>query len=303
MTAVGLCGSDLHWYEDGGIGDDLVEQPTVLGHEMGGVIASGPSEGERVAIEPADACGRCAVCLAGHSNLCQAVRFVGHYPIAGGLATYMATSRRLLIPVPDSVGDDDVALLEPLGIALHAIDLGHVRPGMSAGVYGAGPVGQFIIRALRSRGLKNIIATDPLPHRRAAALVSGATEVRDVGADGQPAGVDAWGPVDVTFEAAGHPGAIETAIRTVSPGGRVVLVGIPSDDRTTFTASVARSKGLTIALSHRMNPRYFHAAIELVDKGAIDLSGLISATYALKDGAVAFEDLAERRGMKVIVKP
>ena len=142
VTAVGLCGSDLHWYEDGGIGFDKVVSPLVLGHEMGGVIAAGPREGMRVVIEPANPCGHCAACRAGDANLCPSVKFCGHAPIDGALRTYMAWPQRLLLSIPDSIADDDVPLLEPLGIALHALDL--VGNGTKPGEL---PLGQVARRA------------------------------------------------------------------------------------------------------------------------------------------------------------
>ena len=234
VTAVGLCGSDLHWFAEGGTGTASITQPLVLGHEAGGVVASGPAEGERVAIEPARACGHCVPCRAGDGNLCPNVRFLGHSVTDGALRTMMSWPRRLLLPVTDAIGDDDVALLEPLGVALHAIDMGHVRPGMSAGVYGCGPIGLLLIRALRAMGVGPILATDLLPHRVAAALASGADEARLAGADGLPEGLDGWGPVDVAFEAAGEDATLETAIETARVGGRVVIVGIPSTLRTSF---------------------------------------------------------------------
>ncbi|MEA3276587.1 MAG: alcohol dehydrogenase catalytic domain-containing protein, partial [Pseudomonadota bacterium] len=238
VTAVGLCGSDLHWFEGGGIGDDRVQDPFILGHEMGGVIASGASEGERVVIEPANPCRHCDVCRAGHSNLCQQVEFCGHYPTPGGLSTFMVWPRRLLVPVPETIEGDEVALLEPLGIALHAIDLGHFRAGMSAGVYGCGPIGLFLIKALRAAGAGSIQASDALFHRLEAARAFGADDVRLTDVDGQPEGVECWGPVDVAFEAAGENAAVDTALRTVRTGGRVVIVGIPSTDRTSFGAAL-----------------------------------------------------------------
>jgi L-iditol 2-dehydrogenase len=207
------------------------------------------------------------------------------------------------MPIPDSVEGDEVALLEPLGIALHAIDLGHVRPGMSVGVYGCGPVGQFIIRALRAAGIGHIQASDVLPHRLEAARVSGADDVRLAAVDGQPDGVEAWGPVDVAFEAAGEDAAVETALITVRPGGRVVVVGIPPSDRTSFRAGLAREKGITIVLSRRMQQRHMLQAIELVDHGSVDLGGIISATYPISEGPQAFEELVSRSGMKIVVKP
>ena len=303
ITAVGLCGSDLHWYEDGSIGSTRVTDPLVLGHEMGGVIASGPSAGERVVVEPANPCGTCAVCRAGHSNLCKAVAFCGHGTTDGGLRTLMAWPRRLLLPVPDTIAGDDVALLEPLGIALHALELGHVRGGMSAGVYGCGPVGLLLIRALRAAGVTRILATDARPHRLEAARASGADDVRLTTVGGQPDGVEAWGPVDVAFEVAGEDAALATALRTVRIGGRVVVVGIPPTDRYSFQAGMAREKGLTLVLSRRMKPQHMLRAIELVDHGVIDLSGLISTTYAISEGTAAFEALMSRAGLKIVVKP
>lgn len=303
ITAVGLCGSDLHWYEDGGIGVDRVREPFVLGHEMGGVMASGPAMGERVAVEPADPCGRCDACRAGKGNLCQNVRFCGHFPVSGGLTTLMAWPRRLLMPIPDTVEGDEVALLEPLGIALHAIDLGHIRPGMSVGVYGCGPVGQFLIRALRAAGIGHIQASDALPHRLEAARASGADDVRLTTVDGQPESVEAWGPVDVAFEAAGEDAAVETALLTVRAGGRVVIIGIPPGDRTSFRAGLGREKGITMVLSRRMQQRHLLQAIELVDHGNVDLAGIISATYPISEGPQAFIELVSRSGMKIVVKP
>lgn len=303
VTAVGLCGSDLHWFEDGGIGEDRVRDPFVLGHEMGGVIASGTNEGERVVIEPANPCGHCDVCRADHSNLCQQVQFCGHYPTPGGLSTFLAWPRHLLIPIPDTIEGDEVALLEPLGIALHAIDLGQFREGMSAGVYGCGPIGLFLIRALRAAGAGRIQASDPLPHRLEAALASGADDVRLTRVDSQPECVQNWGPVDVAFEAAGEDAAVETALHTVRTGGRVVIVGIPPTDRTSFGASLGREKGLTIVLSRRMKQHHMLAAVDLVDRGAIDLAGIITSRYPIDEGREAFAELVSRSGLKIVIKP
>ena len=303
ITAVGLCGSDLHWYEDGGIGNSRVVEPLVLGHEMGGVIVSGPRADERVVVEPADPCGHCAACRAGHANLCPNVRFCGHAPTDGGLRTLMSWPQRLLLAVPDSVPGDDVALLEPLGIALHGIDLGHVRRGMSAGVFGAGPIGLLLIRALRAAGLGRIVATDALPHRVEAALASGADEAYLTSVDGQPDGIEAWDPVDVAFEAAGEDAAIESALISVRLGGRVVVVGIPPTNRHSFTARRAREKGLTMSFSRRMKAMHMLRAIELVDHGLVSLDGLVTGTYPLSQSAAAFDALVARSGLKIIVKP
>jgi L-iditol 2-dehydrogenase len=174
---------------------------------------------------------------------------------------------------------------------------------MSAGVYGCGPIGLLLIRALRAVGVGPILATDALPHRVEAALASGATEARLVGEDGLPEGLSTWGPVDVAFEVGGVDGALETAIRTARIGGRVVVVGIPSTPRTTFPAAPARTKGLTIAVSRRMKARHMGRAIELVEEGVVDLAGLITGRYELADGAAAFRALLDRSGLKIVIKP
>jgi len=215
----------------------------------------------------------------------------------------MAWPESLVLPVPDVIASDEVPLLEPLGVALHGIDLGHTRSGMSAGVYGCGPIGLVLIRALKAMGLGPVLATDALPHRLDAAVASGADEVRLTAVDGQPEGVEDWGPVDVAFEAAGEDASMETALRTVRVGGRVVILGIPEDDRHSYTARTAREKGLTIVMSRRMKPRHLLRAIELVSHGVVDLSGLISHRYALSDGPAAFDTLARRAGLKVLIKP
>ena len=303
VTAVGLCGSDLHWYEDGGIGESVVDEPLVLGHELGGVVVSGPREGERVVVEPANTCGVCEACRVGNGNLCPNVRFLGHAPVHGGLREYMSWPQHLLLPVPDSIEGDHVALLEPLGIALHGIDLGHFKPGMSAGVYGAGPIGLFLIRALRAMGASRIVATDARPHRVEAALASGADEAWLTDVDGQPDGIRDVPKVSVTFEAAGEDAALETALITAVPGGRVVVVGIPPTNRHAFSAGEARRKGLTVAWSRRMKFIHMLRAIEMAAHGTVSLDDMISATYTLDQGAQAFGDLVARNGLKIVVKP
>lgn len=298
VTAVGLCGSDRHWFVEGAIGDAVLGRPLVLGHEIAGVIDDGPRRGLRVAVDPADPCGQCDLCLSGLANLCLELRFLGHGRTDGGLRTLMTWPRHLLLPLPDEVSDVEGPLLEPLGIALHAVDLGGIRPGMSAGVHGCGPLGLLIIQVLREAGSGPITATDILPHRLEAALAFGATEVR-------PAG-DQTGTlptVDVAFEVAGEDAAVADAVSSVRPGGRVILVGIPSDDRTSFRASVARRKGLSLLLCRRMRAGDLAAAARLASTGGIELTSLVSERYTLDLADEAFGALVDRRGLKVVIEP
>ena len=285
VTAVGLCGSDLHWFSEAGIGDARLARPLILGHEFAGVTESG----QRVAVDPAVPCEGCEFCREGDPNLCSALRFAGHGKEDGGLREWVAWPTRCLFPFPDSLSDADGAMLEPLGVAIHAVDLGKIRTGMRVGVFGCGPIGLLVLQVAKAAGAVVSVAPAPLPHRRAAAEKFGAS---------------VWKPneeVDVAFECAGEQGAVDDAIDAVRPGGRVVLVGIPGNDHTAFTASVARRKGLTIKLSRRMKHTY-PRAIRLVESGAVDVRSIVTHRYPLAEAAEAFAVAQRRDGLKVIVE-
>jgi L-iditol 2-dehydrogenase len=319
VTSVGLCGSDLHWYTDGAIGETRLDRPLVLGHEIGAVIEDGPRRGTRVAVDPADPCGDCVICRGGHEELCTTMHFAGHGTTDGGLRRFMSWPERHLRPVPDSIGDAEACLLEPLGVALHAIDLAAIAPGMRAAVIGCGPIGLLVIGALRAAGIDDIVATDLLPHRVEAARVAGARHAVQArsGADdaGDRAGARAGdigesdssepplAEAEVVFDCDGGESAVEAAVRIAAPAGRVVLVGIAADDRTSFTASTARRKGLTLVVSRRMTAPDLDRAIDLAAAGRIDLSSLITDRFAIEDSQQAFAALATRRGLKVVVQP
>ncbi len=304
VSAVGICGSDLHWWGKGGIGDAGLSRPLVPGHEMAGVIADGPRRGERVAIDPAIACGTCQPCRAGWRNLCTAIRFSGHSDTDGAMREFMAWPADLLHPLPDTLSDTGGAVLEPLGVAIHAFDLGHVHLGASVAVAGLGPIGLLTVQVLRAAGAGRVIGFDPLPHRREAARRLGADLVAGPEAAGTADGLAelAGGGVDVAFELAGTSDAVQLAMDLARPGGRVVLGGIPGDDLTTFRASVARRKGLTIAMVRRMNEVY-PRAIALAASGRVDLDAVVSDRYPLAKAADAFATAAARPGLKVIVEP
>jgi L-iditol 2-dehydrogenase len=298
VTAVGICGSDLHWWDEGGIGDSQLSRPLVLGHEGAGVIESGPRRGERVAIDPAIPCGVCRSCRSGYRNLCPRVRFAGHGGTDGAMREFMAWPAGLLFPLPDELSDVDGAALEPLGVALHSYDLGHLPLGGTAAVVGCGPIGLLLIQVLRAAGAGSVIAADPRPHRREAATAAGADRVsepsglRDLAGDG----------VDVAFEIAGTSDAVRLAMDVTRPGGRVVLAGIPDDDLTTFRASAARRKGLTIAMVRRMNEAY-PRAISMAAAGRVDLGAVVSDRVPLAATADAFAAAARRAALKVVVEP
>ena len=303
VTAVGICGSDLHWWAEGGIGDAILERPLVPGHEAAGIIGDGPRRGQRVAIDPAIACGSCPPCRSGYRNLCIRIRFAGHGAQDGALREYLAWPADLLHPLPDTLTDADGAMLEPLGVAIHAADLGHLRLGGSALVAGCGPIGLLLIQVLRAAGAARVAAVDPVPHRRDAASRLGAEVTAAPEQAAAPAGLRelAGAGVDVAYEMAGTDGGVQLAMAAARPGGRVVLGGIPGDDWTRFQASVARRKGLTIAMVRRMNETY-PRAIGLAATGRVDLPSVVTHRFALAAAPDAFDVAARRTGLKVIVE-
>jgi L-iditol 2-dehydrogenase len=300
VTAVGLCGSDLHWFDQGGIGDAQLARPLVLGHEMAGVAVDGPHAGRAVAIDPAIPCEQCRFCRAGYTNLCPTVRFAGHGLTDGGLRELMAWPTRRLHPLPERLTPAEGALLEPLGVAIHALDLAHLEPDSSVVVTGCGPIGLLTIALIRRVSAAPVLAVDPLAHRRAAAAALGADQVatpaqaRAVGAELMPAGFDR------AVEFAGTDDAVAGAIDLVRPGARVALGGIPDDDRTSFSAAAARRKGLTLLLVRRM-PEVYPRSIEA--SADIDLSPLVTARYPIEATAAAFATAVRRDGLKVVVEP
>lgn len=300
VTDVGLCGSDLHWFEEGGIGDAQLSRPLVLGHEIAGVAIDGTFAGAAVAVDPAIPCGSCGMCLLGHRNLCPTVRFSGHGVQDGGLREVIAWPTELLHPLAPGVSTAAGAVLEPLGVAIHALDLGHLRAASRVAVVGCGPIGLLLLEAALCSGATSVIAVDPLEHRREEALRRGAQTAL---APGDVAGLPADAQVDVAFEVAGTDDAVAGAMTLARPGGRVVLAGIPSDDRTSFPASLARRKGLTIALVRRMKDDVYHRGMQLVTSGRVDAESLVTARYPLENAPEAFTEAVARRGLKVLVQP
>ena len=300
VTAVGLCGSDLHWYDGAGIGETKLDRPLVLGHEFAGTTAAGV----RVAVDPAISCGVCDLCLGGDPNLCERVVFAGH-DVDGALCEWVVWPRRNLHALPANVTDAEGAMLEPLGVALHASTLAHVSAGDAVGVFGCGPIGWLTVQVARLVGAARVFATDlpSRPHRLAAAESIGAVAVPADGHEAETIRRALGGRgLDVAIEMAGSNAAVDAAVEAVRPGARVVLGGIPAEARTSVVAAAARRKGLTLAWVRRMKHTY-PRAIDLVARGAIDVRSAVTHTLTLDQAADAFDTAAARAGMKVLVSP
>ena len=217
---------------------------------------------------------------------------------------FIAWPERSLVPLPEGMSDVDGAMLEPLGVALYSVDLGEVKPGMSVGVFGCGAIGLSILQIARATGATRLFATDlpSVPHRLAAARGFGASTFEsDAGAEVRAILAATGGRgVDVAFDASGDPEAVEAAVAAVRPGGRAILIGIPCEDRTTFTASTARRKDLTVRIVHRMKHTY-PRTIQLVRSGRVDVRSEVTHRFPLAEVARAFAVAQKREGIKVVI--
>jgi len=301
VAAVGICGSDIHWFSQAGIGDAQLKRPLVLGHEFAAITAA---DGRLVGVDPGDSCGKCDFCQRGYPNLCPEVRFAGHGEVDGALREMMCWPKKCLFDLPEELNAEDGVMLEPLGVAVHAIDLAHFSPNMRVGIFGCGPIGLLIIQLAALSGAQEIVATDRLLHRVEAAESLGADLALQVDESGNLPDLEKWKSeqgLDVVFETAGDNAAVENAIWAVKPGGRVVLVGIPEQDRVSFSASAARRKGLNIVLCRRSRNAY-PRAISLSMSGKLDLRSLITHRFPFSQAQEAFQSASKRVGIKTIIE-
>lgn len=291
LTAVGICGSDVHWYVDGRIGQTLVTEPLTLGHEPAGrVVEVGPGVdrawiGRRVAIEPAMSCGVCKFCLTGDVNICPDVRFLGTPPIQGAFRELIPHPVSLLVPLPDNMSDDLGALLEPLGIGVHAVDLLRPRLGATILIQGAGPVGLCTLMSVRLSAPAMVIVVEPLAYRREMARALGADLVfspddPNLVKEVQKA-TGGYG-AHYVFEAVGTVPSFRQMVDLAEPGGKIAVIGIEPDDRFEFNDSEARRKGLTIFMVRRSR-RTLERAVEITAAGYWKPEALVTHHMGLAD--------------------
>ena len=305
IASVGVCGSDVHYFEHGRIGSHVVKAPLVLGHEASGeVVGLGSavtrlSVGQRVSIEPGVPDFTCAQCLAGRYNLCDDMKFFATPPVDGAFAELVTVHELFAHPVPDSLSDDVAALLEPLSVGLWACRKGEVSAGSRVLVTGAGPVGLVAAQAAIALGAAEVVVTDVNPHRLRLARELGATDVVDAGSTALgEAGLE----VDVLLECSGHPAATADAIRVVGRAGRVVLVGMGGDEMP-LPVSVIQERELTVTGTFR----YAHtwpAAIALAASGRVQLDRLVTGHYGLEQVRDALTVArTDPQAVKPIVRP
>ncbi len=304
VAAVGVCGSDVHYFRHGRIGDFVVDRPIVLGHELSGTIVAvgagvdGARVGERVAVEPQKPCHRCRECLAGRYNLCPNMEFYATPPIDGAFAGYVVIESMFAHPVPDSLSDEAAALLEPLSVAITTMRKAHIVPGSRVLIAGAGPIGIICAQAARAFGAAEIIVSDLVPERRERALGYGATLVIDpVATDVATAGLD----VDAFVDASGSPRGVFSGIKAVRPAGYAVLVGLGNPE---MTLPIEHIQNLEISVTGIF--RYtdtWPAAIHMVASGQVDLDSLVTGRFDLDHVEDALESDLDPQSLKSVVYP
>ncbi|MDR1431977.1 MAG: NAD(P)-dependent alcohol dehydrogenase [Propionibacteriaceae bacterium] len=305
IAAVGVCGSDVHYYLDGRIGDFIVEQPMILGHEASGTIvkvgADVPAEriGQRVSIEPQHVCRVCPQCKAGRYNLCEKIEFYATPPIDGAFADYAPIDADFAYPVPDSLSFEAAALCEPLSVGIWSNLKAGTQPGSRLLIAGGGPIGIIIAQTAKAFGADEVIISDIVPGRRELALKLGADRVVD------PAQTDFADPgmqVDAFIDASGAEAAIAAGILAVRGNGRVILVGMsPNPNQNLPTATIASRELILTGIFRYANT--WPTAIKLVSSGKVDLDSLVTGRFGLDKVVEALESTHNPATLKSIVVP
>jgi L-iditol 2-dehydrogenase len=281
VASVGVCGSDVHWYEHGRIGDLVVRAPLVLGHECAGrVVAVGTEAtkhaiGDRVCLEPGVPCGHCRECRTGRYNLCPDVAFFATPPVDGAFADFVTIHEDFAFALPDGMSDDVGALMEPLSVGIWACRKAGVTAGDHVLVTGAGPIGLLAMQVAKAFGATDVAVSDVNEHRLAVAERLGATRTLR-------AGRDAPGEVDALIECSGHPAALVAGIEALRPAGTAVLVGMGPDPATEIPVSLLQTRELWLTGTFRYANTY-PTAIDLAATGRVDVAALITGHYALDD--------------------
>jgi L-iditol 2-dehydrogenase len=302
VAAVGVCGSDVHYYEHGRIGDYVVDHPLILGHELSGRIAAVGSDvdpsrvGQRVAVEPQRPCRTCKQCKAGRYNLCPDIEFYATPPIDGAFTEYVRIQDDFAYEIPDGVSDEAAALIEPLSVGLWACERAQIKPGSRVLVAGAGPIGIIAAQAARAYGATEIYITDIAEDRLAFALEHGATHALNALTDSTE-GLD----VDAFIDASGAPQAVRSGIKAVGPAGRVILVGLGADD-VELPVSYIQNREIWLSGVFRYTNTW-PLAIQLIADGKVDLDILVTGKFALADSEEALKAGKQAGQLKAVVYP
>lgn len=312
LEYVGICGSDLHYYETGAIGDYVVKPPFVLGHEPGGTVVEVGKNvkhlkaGDRVALEPGRTCGHCEFCKEGKYNLCPDVVFFATPPVDGVFQEYVAHEADLCFKLPDNVGTLEGALIEPLAVGFHAAIQGDAHLGQKAVVMGAGCIGLVSMMALKARGVSEVYVVDIMEKRLEKALELGAAGVINGAKEDVVQKVNEitnGRGMDLVIETAGTEITTRQAIQIARKGSNIVLVGYSKTGEMTLPMSLVLDKELTFKTVFRYRHIY-PMAIEAVAAGKVDLKGIVTDIFTLDEAQKAMDYSVNNKAdiVKAVIK-
>ena len=312
VEVVGVCGSDVHYYETGRIGSLVVEYPFRVGHEFTGrveEVGGGVEDlqaGDIVVVEPAVVCGACDQCMMGRENTCRELKFLGcPGQLEGCLCEYIVMPRRCCFKIDNEVGVERGVLCEPFAIGVYAVEQAGTKAGDKAAILGAGPIGLSCLAAAKAVGADSIYVTDKIDERvevtkNAGAVWAGNPERENIVEEI----LKQEGPgVDIVFECAGEQDAIDEAVKVLRPGGKLMLIGIPRVERISFVISEVRRKEITIVNVRRQN-ECTQKAIDLIASGKVDLDFMMTHRFSLEESKKAFDLVAGYRDgvVKALIK-
>lgn len=295
VRSVGICGSDLHYYREGAIGDFKVEFPFILGHEAAGIVeevgenVTSLKKGDRVCMEPGVPCMKCEECLSGHYNLCRDVRFWATPPYDGVLSEYVAHPAAFTFKIPDNMSFTEGALVEPLAIGLHACNMSGVKLGQTVAILGAGCIGLVTLLAAKAYGATQIIVGDVLEKRLNKARELGAVAINTAEEDFAAKVMELTGGrgADVCIDCAGFSATVDSCLSSAKPAGTVIIVGLGQDRVDGFNTGIMSTKELTVKSIFRYR-NLFPTAINAIAGGRIDVGTIVSHRFSFDDTINAF---------------
>jgi len=313
IRAIGICGSDSHYFLDGRIGDQIVPEKFIIGHEASGeIVAKGRNvnsvkEGDRVVIEPGISCGKCEFCVTGRPNLCPYVKFLGTPPVYGAFREFIVMPEKNVIKFPDNLSFAQATLAEPLAIALYGVHLANFLVGDSVAILGAGPIGLSVLFCCKVGGAREIFVTELIEERAQMAKKLGADHVylahrqdieKEIKSSTSSRGVD------ISFECAGTQQTIDQMINIAAIGGKSVIFGIPAEDRVFFDPHLIRRKQLPV-LTVRRSAFTTETALKLMSGSGIDFSSIITHRFPLERIQEALELVSSRKNgvIKAVIEP
>jgi L-iditol 2-dehydrogenase len=312
IEAVGVCGSDVHYYKHGRIGQRQVQYPHVQGHECAGTVIEIGSEvnqlrpGDRVVIEPGVACGTCQFCKEGRYNLCKNMVFISTPPYEGAFAKYISHSERFVHKIPDELDFTTAALAEPLAVGMHVMNRAVVKPDDTVIITGMGPVGLLMVLAARAYGVRNILVSDVEDFRLELAKSIGATHTFNAKNGSTEAQIlkEGFTNVDIFIDTSGNDKVVYDAINVIERGGKLVLVGFPQGEESTFNFISLLQKEVDIISIYRYR-NVFPSAIKVLEDYSEEAKKIVTHEFSLEEISHAMEQgaLFPNETGKVMVYP